>query len=368
MSYTNVTANGEGTDHPHSVPSPTPTVLPLSKSERLATYGVAALVVSLMILGFINSFAAIRDASKESFGELAFTVPLGIDLGVLAFASLNLVLARMDMSVRWLRLIPWTLTAVTVYLNVATEHDAFGIVAHAVLPCLWIIPVEVGAIVLAHRAGLVAGTHMDSVRASRWVLAPWSTWKLWRRMILWDMRSYPDAVRRERERLLTLADLQERYGALAWRWRTPRRTRVLYRLGDAVPVPSPVRPPSVPALEGRTVRRPRTLPVRTGAYRPPSPVRTVPEPVPSAVPVPSVPRTVRPSPSPEPRTAVPVRDGTDLLPYGRKVYEALQADGTTITRDAFAAALRSAGTPVSSKRAGDLLRTIKAEDLNGDVA
>src|SRR5258707_709534 len=47
--------------------------------------------------------------------------------------------------------------------------------------------------------------------------------------------SYPDALTRERARLLALTDLQDPYGPLAWRWRAPRRTRALYRLGELAP-------------------------------------------------------------------------------------------------------------------------------------
>jgi hypothetical protein len=50
--------------------------------------------------------------------------------------------------------------------------------------------------------------------------------------VLWEIRSYPAALERERARVLALTGLQDRYGVLAWRWRAPRRVRALYRLGE----------------------------------------------------------------------------------------------------------------------------------------
>ena len=134
------------------------------------------------------------------------------------------------------------------------------------------------------RAGLAAGTAMDRIRASRWLLAPVPTARLMRRMVLWEIRSYPDALRRERDRLLALTDLQDTYGRLAWRWRAPRRTRALYRLGELAPArtgatgeppscpwprPAPVLPPA-PART-RTRDRTRTAHPHPGCTRTPHP-------------------------------------------------------------------------------------------------
>ncbi|WP_289007938.1 DUF2637 domain-containing protein [uncultured Thermomonospora sp.] len=209
----------------------------LSGSEFTAVCTVAALVAVLGLLGFVNSFAAVMRAAEPSFGALAWTVPLGIDLGIAIFAALDIVLARLDMRVRWLRCIVWALTAATVYLNVAGEHTLFGQVAHALLPCLWAVAVEIAAHVVKVRAGIAAGTRMDRIRASRWLLAPIRTAALWRRMVLWEIRSYPLALERERTRLLVRTDLQDTYGAVAWRWRAPRKVRALYRLGELAPAP-----------------------------------------------------------------------------------------------------------------------------------
>jgi hypothetical protein len=201
---------------------------PLSGGELAAAKTVAAMVAALGVLGFINSFRAVARAAVSSFGELAPTVPLGIDLAIAVFSALDIVLARLDMRPWWVRLVPWSLTAATIYLNVAGQVTWFGRVAHAVFPALWVVAVQLAAHVIRIRAQLVAGTRIDRIRVSRWLLAPASTARLMRRMVLWEIRSYPDALNRERARLLALTGLQDTYGAVAWRWRdasaSPYRT------------------------------------------------------------------------------------------------------------------------------------------------
>jgi len=296
---------------------------PLTDHEHAAVNAVGAAVGALGLLGFVNSFAAVERAAWPSFGPLAPTVPLGIDLGIAIFAALDIVLARLDMRPRWVRLIPWTLTGATVYLNVATQGTWFGRVAHAVLPALWVAAVEVAAHVVRVRAGLAAGTRMDRIRPSRWLLAPVRTALLWRRMVLWEVRGYPDALRRERDRLLALTGLQDAHGALAWRWRAPRRVRALYKLGE-LPAARELPPPSAQPHEAR----------------PDKPAR-------------------RPRPAARRRAAGPDVDA--LMPLGWQVAADLEGRGEPLTRDTLAAALRAAGHPAGNERVGALLARLKTE-------
>ncbi|WP_433474176.1 DUF2637 domain-containing protein [Spirillospora sp. CA-142024] len=332
----------------------------LSPNEFTAVAVVAAMVAILGLLGFVNSFAAVADAARPSFGGFAWTVPLGIDLGIAIFAALDIVLGRLDMRVRWLRLIPWTLTGATVYLNVADETTAFGKVAHAVLPCLWVAAVEIGAHVVRVRAGIEAGTRMDGIRASRWILAPVRTVSLWRRMVLWEIRSYPDALNRERSRLLVRTDLQDTYGAVAWRWKAPRKVRALYRLGELAPAPTAPSLPSAdrPALDAgpsapgepdpsapaeKTVRRTGGQTTR-GRSAPKSGGRS---------------RTgARTSKRTTKRT---VPDVDDLMPLGWRIAADLEARDVPLKRDVLAAEIRKTGQTVSSERVGALLDRLKSE-------
>jgi hypothetical protein len=308
---------------------------PLTGPERAAVAAVAVLVAVLGLIGFVNSFTRIAAAAVPSFGRLAPTVPLGIDVGIAGFCALDIVLARLDMRPRWVRLIPWALTAATIYLNVSGQPTEFARVAHGVFPALWVIAVEIAAHVVRTRAGLAAGTAMDRIRASRWLLAPVRTAGLWRRMVLWEVRSYPDALARERDRLLALTGLQDTYGPLAWRWKAPRRTRALYRLGEVAPAQGDGtgdNPDSAPAAPART----------PGPASGPQPRR-------------------RPRPASTRRQPRPAPDVDALMPLGWQVTADLTARGEPLTRDALAAALRAAGHGAGNDRVGALLARLKAE-------
>jgi hypothetical protein len=322
-----------------AVPDPDQRARELTEYEHTAVVVVGAMVAVLGLLGFVNSFARVAAAARASFGWLAYTLPIGVDLGIAVFSALDIVLARLDMRVRWLRLIPWSLTGATVYLNVAGETSPFAIVAHAVLPALWVAAVEVAAHVVRTRAGLAAGTRMDSIRASRWFLAPSATARLWRRMVLWETRSYPSALVRERDRVLALTDLKDTYGPVAWRWKAPRRTKALYKLGELTPaLPTE---PDRPAIEGpkppnttkQTVRRTGSSAKRgRGTTRSRTRRRTVP-------------------------------NVDDLMATGRRIAAEADQRGTPLTRDRLAAALRAAGQSAGNERAGALLTRLRTEGV-----
>jgi hypothetical protein len=237
---------------------------PLTSGERAAVKATATLTAVLGLLGFAVSYASVARAAAPSFGRWAPAVPVGTDLAIAVFSAADMVLARLDMRVRWVRLLPWCLTAATVYLNVSGQATLFGRVAHAVFPSLWVVAVALAAHVIRVRAHLATGKAMDRVPVSRWLLSPVSTARLKRRMILWEIRSYPVALERERERVLALTALQDEYGAIAWRWRAPRRERALFRLGLHAPSPAAVpvaavKPPAQPgpARSGTPPARPR---------------------------------------------------------------------------------------------------------------
>lgn len=333
-------APGEATD---------PRIRPLTENEQTAIAVVGGLVAALGLLGFVNSFARVKTAASASFGAFAFTVPLGVDLGIAVFAALDIVLARLDMRIRWLRLIPWSLTGATIYLNVADETSAFGVVAHALLPALWVAAVEVAAHVVRTRAGLAAGTRMDAIRPSRWLLAPGGTVRLWRRMVLWEIRSYPAALIRERDRILALTHLKDTYGPLAWRWKAPRRTKALYKLGELTPAavlpdldeaaePADAAPDGEPGPSTRddrtstTARRGRSTRRRARIKR-----RTAP-------------------------------DVEDLMETGRRIAATADDRGEVLTRDTLAAALRQAGQTAGNDRVGALLTRLKNETRDGGDA
>jgi hypothetical protein len=213
----------------------------------LAAAGVGA-------LGLISSFDAVSEAAARWGFSEAWMLPVGIDVAIPVFTVANLLLIRMDMALAWVRFVPWVLTLITCGLNIAAGHDVWAKVAHGTMPLLWVVFSEIGAHIYAVRIGAATGRRMEKIRFSRWLLAFPSTFALWRRMTLWEVTSYSEALAREKERQLARADLRERYGR-KWRTQTPRRERVMLRMGELAPAteqetpaPPPVEnPPARPA-------------------------------------------------------------------------------------------------------------------------
>ncbi|MEU2713858.1 DUF2637 domain-containing protein [Streptomyces sp. NPDC007205] len=211
--------------------------------------GVGALAAAVVgALGLYSSFDAVSLAAARWGFSNPHTLPIAIDVAIPVFTLANLLLIRLDMALAWVRFVPWVLTLVTCGLNIAAGHSLWAKVAHGTMPLLWVVFSEIGAHVYAVRIGAVTGRRMEKIRVSRWLLAPASTFLLWRRMTLWEVTSYTDALALEKERLLARADLRERYGR-TWRRHTPRRERVLLRLGELAPAAVDMTPQTVPEPE-----------------------------------------------------------------------------------------------------------------------
>jgi hypothetical protein len=225
-----------------------PKAPPLAGGERWLLGTVTVLAVAVGGLGFAASFAAVSAAGAKWGFAVPQMLPVGIDVAIPVFTAAYLLLIRVDTPLAWVRFVPWALTAVTCWLNVAAGAVLSAKIAHGTMPLLWVVLSEIAAHVYASRIGAVTGRRMEKIRRARWLLALPSTFALWRRMTLWEITSYTVALHRERERQLARADLRERYG---WRWRkhAPRRTRVLLKLGEAAPVGTlpPIEPAPVTA-------------------------------------------------------------------------------------------------------------------------
>lgn len=226
-------------------PPPRTSPVELEGGVQLAAFCLSVLAVLLGLLGAGISFAKVADAVRPYFGALAPTVPLGIDIGIGVFTGVDLLMAHMGMRTRWLRLVPWMLIGATVFLNVADETAWVGRVSHGVLPLLWVIIVEVGAHIVRHRAGLTGRGKVkrDKIPFSRWVLAPRSTVRLWRWMVLWGERSYGAGLTRLQDMEIARVRLRQQEGGP-----DPEKA-VLFRQGR-------LKPTDVETELGRPTERP----------------------------------------------------------------------------------------------------------------
>jgi hypothetical protein len=203
----------------------------LTDLQRRLIIAVAAGGIAIAAIGFVGSYAAVAKlAAAKDFGAFAHVFPIGIDAGILVLLALDLLLTWLRMPLAMLRHTAWLLTAATIAFNAAAAWpDPIGTGMHAVIPILFVVIVEAARHAIGRTADITAGRHMDSVRMVRWLLDPVSTFRLWRRMKLWELRSYDDVIRLEQSRLIERARLRARYGR-RWRSKAPVSAVMALRL------------------------------------------------------------------------------------------------------------------------------------------
>ena len=258
-------------------------VRPLTRAQRILAGTGGLFFAGLAGLGGYGSFASVRDVAEPWFGGQAWIVPAGVDLGILALVSVALLLEWLAMPMPALRWMAFAFTGATVWLNVSAAHgDATGMVMHAAMPVLFVTFIEAVRHAIRRRAGIAAGTVREGVPLARWLLAPFGTFRLWRRMILWQITSYPRALDAEQRRRHALALLGQHYGR---RWKSRAPADVVWMLRDGVmldqalarvteltaPEPAPPEPPPPP---------------------PPPPAKKAPAPAKKSAPRQQVPRSV----------------------------------------------------------------------------
>ncbi|MER6530663.1 DUF2637 domain-containing protein [Streptomyces sp. NPDC001508] len=182
-------------------------------------------------IGFAGSYAAVRElALKKGFGNFSYVFPIGIDAGICVLLALDLLLTWIRIPFPLLRQTAWLLTAATIAFNgAAAWPDPLGVGMHAVIPVLFVVSVEAARHAIGRIADITADKHMEGVRLTRWLLSPVPTFLLWRRMKLWELRSYEQVIKLEQERLVYQARLRSRFGR-AWRRKAPVESLMPLRL------------------------------------------------------------------------------------------------------------------------------------------
>ncbi|MFE9024354.1 DUF2637 domain-containing protein [Streptomyces sp. NPDC007808] len=213
--------------------------------------------VLIAAIGFTGSYTAVRDlALAEGFGTFSYLFPIGIDAGIVVLLALDLQLTWIRIPYPLLRHTAWLLTFATIAFNAATAWpDPLGVSMHAVIPLLFVIAVEAARHAIGRIAHLTADTHMDPIRPARWLLSPLPTFLLWRRMKLWELRSYHQAISLEQQRLLYQARLRTRYGR-GWRRKAPTQALTPLRLAR-YGIPLPAHPPGIPPTQPHLTPTPK---------------------------------------------------------------------------------------------------------------
>ncbi|NBM19434.1 DUF2637 domain-containing protein [Streptomyces sp. GC420] len=203
----------------------------LTRTHRLLIGVVVTGAVIIAAIGFAGSYAAVRElAEQKGFGAFSLVFPIGIDAGICVLLALDLLLTWIRIPFPLLRQTAWLLTAATIAFNgAAAWPDPLGVGMHGVIPILFIVSVEAARHAVGRIADITADKHMEGVRLTRWLLSPVPTFLLWRRMKLWELRSYEQVIKLEQERLVYQARLRSRFGR-AWRRKAPVESLMPLRL------------------------------------------------------------------------------------------------------------------------------------------
>lgn len=182
-------------------------------------------------IGFAGSYAAVHQlALAKGFGQFSYVFPIGIDVGICCLLALDILLTWIRIPFPLLRQTAWLLTAGTIVFNAAAGGaDLLSIAMHGVIPCLFVVAVEAARHAIGRIADITADRHMEGVRLTRWLLDPLSTFLLWRRMKLYELRSYETVIRLEQQRLVYRTRLRSRFGR-GWRRKAPVESLLPLRL------------------------------------------------------------------------------------------------------------------------------------------
>jgi len=204
---------------------------PVSPAVDWLLPGMLAGVAFLGAIGAIGSFTNVAAAAAEHGWDRPWLLPVGVDGAIAFFTGLDFALVRDGKKVTWIRWFAWAGIAATVGLNVAGKSGLFEVLGHAALPVVFAAAVEAAKATYTARRIITP----DRIPLARWLYAPVPTLLIHRRMRLWQVASYAEALEIDTRRVLARCDLIEAHG---WKWRwTPgaRRQRALYRRGQLAP-------------------------------------------------------------------------------------------------------------------------------------
>ncbi|MGW4840021.1 DUF2637 domain-containing protein [Streptomyces globisporus] len=195
----------------------------MTGTQKWTAGAIVAFALALAGIGLYLSFEHVAQFAHE---ELRFDslgkgqlFAVGVDVGIMVMIAVDLLMAWLKRPISWIRYPVWLLTAATVVLNAASgaprdrawqflDYVAAG--AHGVVPVLFIMVVELGRTSI-DRVVRPDQAERDSIPWLRWVLAPVATSRIFRRMRLWGVTSYPEMTRRDQELIAYEQWLKRKY-------------------------------------------------------------------------------------------------------------------------------------------------------------
>ncbi|WP_461712325.1 DUF2637 domain-containing protein [Streptomyces sp. DSM 41013] len=214
------TATAPGTARRWSLPGG------LTRGQATAAGAIVLAALALAGIGLYLSFEHVAAFAHDRLGFATlgkarlFTV--GVDVGILVLIALDLLMAWLRRPIGWVRFPVWLLTGATIVLNAAsaapsagawTAVDYVAAFAHGIVPVLFIAVVEVGKTAIDRVVRPDTPTS-PGVPLYRWFLAPGPTFALWRRMKLWAVATYAEAVELDKELRVYRVMLEREYGSV----------------------------------------------------------------------------------------------------------------------------------------------------------
>ncbi|MCX2729478.1 DUF2637 domain-containing protein [Saccharopolyspora sp. NFXS83] len=170
----------------------------LSRGQIAACGGSLVAGVALAAYGAAGSYRTLAAVAADRHLPLPELVPLGLDGGLLGVVLVDLVLTWITCPIGWLRQLVRLLSLGTVAANAtAGWPDPVAVGLHTAAPLMLLAMIEAARTVLLRRIGARTGTLRDRIPLARWFLEPWRTFWLWRRMVLWHITNYHDALNDE---------------------------------------------------------------------------------------------------------------------------------------------------------------------------
>ena len=221
---------------------------------RITVATVVLLAVALLAAAAASSYDNLWHLAVSRHVPVARLNPLELDGGLVVITLIDIVFTWIGYPLAGLRFAARVLGIGTVAANVAAGWpDPVGGFLRAFAPAIIV------AIAEAVRSFLLRRQDDDGARrgipAARWMLAPWPTFVLWRRMKLWHIPDYRAAVDMELSRRQAVMKLGMRFGD---RWETAAPADLVWmlrtgvRMGEALArvseltAPGPERAPAVP--------------------------------------------------------------------------------------------------------------------------
>jgi hypothetical protein len=201
-------------EQPAQEQAPKPDRKPLSRAQKILVGIVVTGGMLIAAIGFAGSYAAVSAlAQAKHFGAFSRWFPIGVDAGIAVQLSLDLLLTGMRIPYPVIRYVAWLLTVGTIVFNAASSlGDPLAMGMHAIIPTLFISVIEAARHAVGKIAAITADRLIESPPLIRWLIDPLGTFRIWRRMRLWQLKSYNEVIAREREVAAFRTKLRARHG------------------------------------------------------------------------------------------------------------------------------------------------------------